>query len=318
MYKLIIIIFIICLSIKLELLGKILNVILPFILSFALAYIVYPFYKKLKRLPRLLSILIIFIIIITIILILYLIIAIAKEQAIISINYIANYLNIISKKYNLDLSNILTTINKILDLKILFNSISSTLTTFIIFIISFIYILFDIDKIELFQQKYKNKKICILLKNIDTNLKKYINSLLKISIISFFEYYIAFLLIKYPSPLLIGLIASITNLIPYIGGILVLIIAIITSPNIIIKISILYLLLSLIDTYIINPYIYNKYNQINPLLELLFITIISYILGIIGLIFSIPITIIIITIIRFYKKEIITNIRTKLFKNNLL
>jgi predicted PurR-regulated permease PerM len=157
--------------------------------------------------------------------------------------------------------------------------------------------LIDIDKIKKFIKNI-NIKLYNYLSYISKDLKEYISSLIKISIISFFEYTLAFLIIRHPNPILIGLLSGVLNMIPYLGGMLTIFITIILAPNMIIRVSILYIVLGLIDGYVITPYVYGKYNKVNPILGLFALSI-GGLFGPIGIIMSYPILIIILSSIRY-------------------
>lgn len=288
------ILIIIILILNIDIIGKIINIVLPFILSFLLAYLIYPFYKLINnKIPKIVSVLIIILVLILLLLLVLSIIPFISSDVIILIQDIINYISYLSIKYDIDLSIIISNLSRILDYKYIISGIN-IITNFILFIFSFIYIMLDMDKIVDIIRKLK---IYNLLVKIDINIKKYLYSLVRISIISLFEYSIGFYIIGHSNYLLIGIIASITNLIPYIGSLIVLISSIILDTSKIVEISILYLILGLIDSYIINPYIYGKYNSINPLISLISISILGYLFGGLGVILSIPICIIIKTII---------------------
>lgn len=309
MLKLLVIIYILTKLFNLNFIGKVIDVILPFFIAFVLAYIIYPLLKKLNKfLPKCLSIIIIILILFIIIfLFFYLIIPLLIKEIGNLLNILIFYINLLQNKYDINITYLLSKLDKILDYKYIFNSVSisvSYITKFILCFISFIYLLIDMNRIETMIKNISNKKIYNYLYILDKDVRGYITSLIKISIISFFEYSLAFKLIGHSDCILMGLVAGITNLIPYIGGIFVLIVGILTSPSLIIKTSILYFIMGLIDNYIINPYIYGKYNQVHPLISLISMSLLGYIFGFIGIIFSIPITIIIITTYRYFKNDI--------------
>lgn len=309
MLKLLVIIYILTKLFNLNFIGKVIDVILPFFIAFVLAYIIYPLLKRLNKfLPKCLSIIIIILILFIIIfLFFYLIIPLLIKEIGNLLNILIFYINLLQNKYDINITYLLSKLDKILDYKYIFNSVSisfSYITKFILCFISFIYLLIDMNRIEIMIKNISNKKIYNYLYILDKDVRGYITSLIKISIISFFEYSLAFKLIGHSDCILMGLVAGITNLIPYIGGIFVLIVGILTSPSLIIKTSILYFIMGLIDNYIINPYIYGKYNQVHPLISLISMSLLGYIFGFIGIIFSIPITIIIITTYHYFKNDI--------------
>lgn len=291
---------------KVGFIGKLVNASLPFILAFVLAYIFYPLELKLNRkLPKGLSISIIIISIVSFIFILFrIMIPLFINESSTLINILITYMNNLSYKFNIDVSLILKKINDIINYNHIINGISisiNVITNLILCFISFIYILYDMDKIVSCIEKV-NSKIYNYLIYINKDLNNYISSLIKISVISFFEYTLVFLIIHHPNPLMVGMLASILNIIPFIGGIITIFITILLCPSMIIKISITYIILGLLDGYIITPYVYGKYNKINPLLGLISLSIGS-IFGIIGIILSFPILIIIISTYKYFKNN---------------
>ena len=290
----IVIILIIYILYKLNLLGKLVNTSLPFLFGFVLAYILNPIVLKLnKKLPKLLSISIVVLSLIFMMFILfYILIPILIKES----DNIYNLFISLSSRFNIDISKL----SEFINYKNILNGLSLSLnviTNSIITFISFIYMLIDIDKIKNFIKNI-NIKLYNYLSYISKDLKEYISRLIKISIISFFEYTLAFLIIRHPNPILIGFLSGILNMIPYLGGMLTIFITIILAPNMIIRVSILYIVLGLIDGYIITPYVYDKYNKINPILGLFALSI-GGLFGPIGIIMSYPILIIILSSIRY-------------------
>ncbi len=290
----IVIILIIYILYKLNLLGKLVNTSLPFLFGFVLAYILNPIVLKLnKKLPKLLSISIVVLSLILMMFILfYILIPILIKES----DNIYNLFISLSSRFNIDISKL----NELFNYKNILNGISLSLnviTNSIITFISFIYMLIDMDKIKKLIKNI-NIKLYNYLSYISKDLKEYISSLIKISIISFFEYTLAFLIIRHPNPILIGLLSGVLNMIPYLGGMLTIFITIILAPNMIIRVSILYIVLGLIDGYVITPYVYGKYNKVNPILGLFALSI-GGLFGPIGIIMSYPILIIILSSIRY-------------------
>ena len=84
-----------------------------------------------------------------------------------------------------------------------------------------IYFLIDMDKIRAYI-KYYSKKVSLrnfdYLKELDVQMNNYVSGFLKIVIISFFEYTIAFIVIGHPNALLLGFLAAVASFIPYFGG----------------------------------------------------------------------------------------------------
>ncbi|MBR1376622.1 MAG: AI-2E family transporter [Bacilli bacterium] len=291
---------------KVGFLGKLVNASLPFIMGFVLAYIMYPLEENLnKKIPKYLSVLIIIIMLLLFIfLIIYIIVPISLKEGYNLINILTTFMNNISIQYNINIDIILSKINEFINYNHIINGISlsiNVITNIVICFISFIYILIDMDNIR---DKIKsiNSNLADYLVYVNKDFSKYIGSLVKISIISFFEYTIAFIIIGHPNFLLVGILAGVLNMIPYIGGMLTVFITILLCPSMIIKISILYIILGLVDGYVISPFVYGKYNKINPILGLFALSIGS-IFGFVGAISSFPILVIIISSYNYLKEN---------------
>lgn len=310
------------------------KIFIPFIFAFFIAYIFYPLLNYLikKKIPKSLGIIIIITSIIGIIILISITVCpTIINQSIQLINYIITFINKLSLKYNinlLDFQNYLYELLKYLGeyisnsaINIISYSIDYITKTLIIAILS-IYFLIDMDKI-----REKIKKLFIknnfrqfnLLKTIDKEMKNYFSAFIKIMIISFFEYSICYIIIGHPNAIILGLLVAIFGLIPYVGGIITNLIAGITAfiigPNLFIKTLICFLILSIIDGYIINPLVYGKSNKIHPLINIFAIISGGILGGIMGMIIALPITIVICSILKFYKINLFF-IKNKI-KNNL-
>lgn len=289
---------------KIGFIGKLLNVSLPFLYAFVLAYIFYPIYKWLNRyIPKYLSVLIIILLIVFIIILLIFLLPKSLNE----INYlykvIINYFTNLSVKYNINIDSVLLKINGLINYNYLFRYITKSISyiySFLLTFIIFIYILIDIDKIKEYIYNI-NPKLSNYLDYLNNDIGKYIGSLIKISIVTFFEYSLVFFIIGHKNFILVGVIAGILNMIPYIGGIITVFLTILLEPTKIIIISITYLFLGLIDGYLIAPYIYGKYNKINPIFGLFAISV-GGIFGITGIILSFPILIVLKSTINYVKE----------------
>lgn len=294
----------------LNIINKIISVIIPLILSFALAYTIDPIVKYLNKfkIPKTFGIFIVLIIIIfIIILFVIMLFPFLKTQIISLFNYIIVFvknMNIQNEYLNNIISDITTylpsSIFKTIDLSI------DLISKFILILISSIYFLLDMDKIKLKLKEKLSNNFYNYLKLIDIELKKYISGFLKIVFISFFEYTIFYYIIGHPNFLLLGILASISNFIPYFGGMIVQIISVITalviSNSFGLKVAIFSLLLGLFDTYILNTLVYGKTNELHPLIVITSVFIGGALFGFFGVILSLPITIILINTYKFFKK----------------
>ena len=125
--------------------------------------------------------------------------------------------------------------------------------------------------------------------------------------ITIIEYTITFAIIDHPNAILLGFLAALGNLIPYFGGLITNIIASITafviSPSLFIRTLVAFLVLSVVDSYIINPYVYGRTNELHPIMVIFSVFAGGILFGLIGIMISLPVTILIITTINYYKKD---------------
>lgn len=305
-------------------LGKIL---LPFLLAFILAYALNPIvrYLKKKKVPKFISITLIIIIILSlIVLIITIFLPLLFNESVKLFGEIIVFLKQISDKYNIDVNSLEQT------LMTSFNSILSSMgkyisdglinfirvilnysTLFLIFISSSIYFLIDMDNIRDRIGKLIKKftpKASLLIETIDIEMKKYFVSFFKIMFITLFEYGIGFLIIGHPNYLLLGILASLASLIPCFGGMAINCVAAITAFvinfKLFIRTIILFFILSLLDSYVINPLVYGKSNKVPSIITIFSVFAGGIIFGMLGIIISLPLAIILLTIYRFYKKTL--------------
>lgn len=319
-------------TIWINLINLLSRIFMPFILSFFFAYALNPLVKIFqKKFPKGLSIMLVILIIIMIITFTILILTptIIKQinnlfkEIIIFINHIQSKYNIEIKEIQKPLINALNNILISMSTNItnfalnIFNIIANYFSFIVVFISSSIYFLIDMNKIsENIRKICKNERIYSLLKNIDHELKNYFKSFSKIMFITFFEYSISFFIIGHPDFLLLGILASLASIIPCFGGIIVNILSAITAfvigTKLFIRTLILFCFLSLIDGYIINPIVYGKSNRL-PAILTIFATFAGGILfKFLGIIIALPLTIILLTIYRFFKSEICGKIKDEM------
>lgn len=317
---------------------KVLAVLKPFIIAFAMAYAVYPFLKWLqsKKISKFFAILIILVILaLFIFFVVISLVPVFTDQLVSLFGNIMKFVSEMGSKYDIDIAPIQTNLSTI------FNTISSNVSKYIsdgainlvnssisfvsnsiIVLVAFIYFLIDMDKIrdnvdEFFSKK--SKKTYKLVQDIDHETTSYFKGLFLTILIQFFEYTIVFYLIGHPNFLLLGVLSSVSTLIPYFGGLIVniiaLIIASVVSPQLFVMTLIVAIVFPNIDGYLISPKIYGKTNNISPLLSIFAVFAGGVLGGFIGILIALPLTIILRTIYKSYKKDIskkIGNIRGKL------
>ncbi len=307
-------------------LGKIGSIIFPFFLAFIFAYALYPVLKYLesKKIPKGIALTII---IATLLLLVGLVIAIIVPMIFKELpslfSGIISFIKEISTKFSIDSSSIQTTLQSS------FNSIISSMGKYVsdgainligvslnyltIIFIAFaasIYLLMDMDKIRYGVKKYlrkKSKKMYGYVLTLDTQMKNYLVGFTRIIFITFFEYTIVYSIIGHPNAILLGVLAMMANLIPYFGGVITNTIAAITSfvisPSLFWKTVVTFLILSSIDGYVINPFVYGKTNKVHPLVVILSVFAGGILFGVIGILLSLPLAIIIITTIQYFDED---------------
>ena len=156
--------------------------------------------------------------------------------------------------------------------------------------------------------KRNSKKMYGYVLTLDKEMKQYLNGFMRIVIIAFFEYTIAYTIIGHPSAILLGILAMIANLIPYFGGMVTNTIAAITafviSPSLFIRTVITFMILSGIDGYVINPYVYGKTNKVHPLVVILSVFAGGILFGTLGILLALPLAIVIIATIKYFEPEV--------------
>lgn len=314
-------------------LSKIVQIILPFLFAFAIAYALHPFLQKMqdKKIPKWAGITIIVIIILLLISIVgYLITTVMLGQLSSFFGSIMKFINSLqSADLDFNLVGLETSLSETFKTIIssfgtyvsdgAINVIDSSLGFFsnlLIVFASFIYFLIDMDsireEIKFFFIK-KSKKTYNYVKKIDIEMKNYLNGMVQIIVITLIEYTLIYTIIGHPNAILLGFLAAIANLIPYFGGIVVNIIAAITafvvSPSLLIKTIIVFAILSAVDSYVVNPTVYGKTNKIHPLVTIIALFAGGILFGILGVFISFPLAIIIVTTYNYYKEDITRNIK---------
>lgn len=307
--------------------SKILTIIMPFFFAFVIAYALHPIVKALekRKLPKGLAIFIVIAMIVGIaIFIVCLIAPVFINQLTSLFNSIMTFIKELSLDLDLNLGTIQDSLNNTFNeviskigkdvsngaINFIGSSISLISTIFIGFSAA-IYFLIDMDNIRIWikqKLKRKSKKMYQYIRTIDKEMKNYLSGFIKIIFISFFEYSLAFLIIRHPNALLLGTLAAVANLIPYFGGIITNIIAAVTAfvinPLLFIKTLVAFFILSAIDGYLINPLVYGKTNKVHPIVVILSVFAGGILFGTIGIVISLPLAIIIIATYKFFEEDI--------------
>lgn len=306
---------------------KILAILFPFLISFAIAYALYPVLKKLmgKGLPKWLSVLIVSLLSFGLfILLIILVIPLLYEQTLLFISNFSTFLTDLSSKYEVNFGELQSTLSEFSTnlIKEFGNSVSagamgiinasfSFFASFIVIIFVSIYILIDMDKIRNAVKNYlkqKKKKTYNYVKLLDKEITNYFAGMGKNMLYQLIEYTSVFFLIGHPNYLLLGVLSAVTNLIPYFGGFIINILALIIASVISTKLTILTLIVCLIcpqlDSYVIAPRVYGKTNNIHPLVNIFAVFAGGILWGFFGILIALPVTIIIMTTFKYFRKDI--------------
>ncbi len=314
-------------------LWKISLIIMPFILAFIIAYAFYPLLKFLRKkgVPKVLSIIFIVLIFISLFsLVAILIIPLLTVQLSNLFNKIIFFIKEIASKHNLEIGplqeGLTSTFNSVLFSLSSYvsggaiNFINLSLNFIVNFLIVFsvsIYFLIDMEKMSNFVKghlKKRNPRTYLYCTMLDQEMKSYILGMMKIVCITFFEYTIAYSIVGHPYALLLGLLTALCNLIPFFGAMCINAIAAITAavsfpfPSLLIKTLIAIAIISIADTYVINPNVFKRTNRVHPIIVILAVFGGGYFFGILGIFLSIPVAIFIMTTYKFYKIDIHTKI----------
>ncbi|MDF2671990.1 MAG: family transporter [Clostridiales bacterium] len=203
----------------------------PFIISIIFVLILEPFVKLFKNigLSRRVSVFLGFIImVITLVLFFYYIGSYVYEQVVIFINSLPNIIVILSNKFefinfnNMNLSNIINTLENIIPsykeriIGTVINTINGLIYTLVI-LLTTIFISLDLDKIYSLLKKYMPYNYFKIIYNVVKSNAAIINIQFKLVLITTLETIFGLYVLGIPSPLTIGLICGILDIMPVIG-----------------------------------------------------------------------------------------------------
>ena len=308
---------------------KITSVALPFIIAFAIAYSFYPIVKKLraKGLSNGLAVTIVAGSVIVLFSVLLIITVPVLYQQLITLSQsLAVVISDVQTKFAVNLGDFSKTVDGILNGLIenvgqmvsngagqVLNSSIGFLSNAIIILILSIYFLADMEKIrseikKLLIRDKKHKRLYKYVKTVDGQLFNYLLGLVLFVAVHFVEYSLLFLIIGHPNWLLLGMLASVTTIIPYFGGLIANIIAVILASVVSLPLFIATLVVCLIfpniDGYIIQPKIFGKTNNISAFATIFAIIAGGSLFGIPGIIIALPAYIVISTTFNFFKDDI--------------
>lgn len=307
--------------------GKILAIIFPFLIGFAIAYALHPLCRKLQSIGvnKWLSIIVVLLITFGLVIsLVILVVPMLYSQIVLFLGNISIFISDISTKYSVDLgslqsyiSNISSELMKNLGTYVsngainIVNTSISFVADLVVVVFAAVYMLIYMDKIREFIKsnlKRKKKKTYNYIKRLDKETTSYFTGMGMNMLIQLIEYTLLFFLIGHPNYLILGLLAAVTNIIPYFGALIVNILALLIASVISTKLFILTLIVCLvcpqIDGYVIGPKVYGKTNKLNPLINIFAVFAGGILGGFWGVVMSIPITIILIATYKYFKSDI--------------
>ncbi len=182
---------------------------------------------------------------------------------------------------------------------------------FIVGFVGFIYFLLDMDKIRASIRDWLKSfdlRGFQYIQLMDGEITNYLKGLEIFMVIQFFEYSFLFLVTGHPNWLILGILACITTVIPYFGGLITNLIAIVLASVVSTKLVILTIIICLIfpqlDGYLISPKVYGKTNNVNPLITIMAVSIGGSIGGVVGIIAALPCYLLIRTTYHFFLKDL--------------
>ena len=137
------------------------------------------------------------------------------------------------------------------------------------------------------------KSVSDMLSEISQALSSYITGQLTVAFWVAVMFFVGYLIIGQRYALILGIVAGILNLIPYIGSALALIpslvIAAFIAPSMVIKVLIVFAVEQTIETRVISPIIVGNKMQMHPVTTILVLLVSAGLYGLVGMIAGIPI-----------------------------
>lgn len=310
-----------------DILGKCISVLAPFIIAFAFAYAFTPLVRWLdkKGLNKGIAITIVVIGLVVIVVgIFALTLPLLYDQLKLLAKTVVEVMKNFDNKYNINLgtyeieitdylNDILKNIGSVAGASTvdIVNKSLGFIGKFIVGFVGFIYFLIYMENIRNTLKailKASNKRAFNYIRLMDTEITNYLKGLETFMVIQLIEYSLLFLIVGHPNWLILGILACITTIVPYFGGLITNIIAIILASVISSKLFILTIIICLIfpqlDGYIISPKVYGRTNNVNPLITIMAVSIGGTLAGPVGIIVALPCYLLLRTTFNFFKMDL--------------
>ena len=161
---------------------------------------------------------------------------------------------------------------------------------------------------------FLSKRTCsVLINNISANLKAFVRGTVIKTIVLFILAFISFRIVGLPYAFLFGFVISVFDIIPfigpYIGGAPAVIVAFNVSVKLGVTVLVIVIMIQIIESAFINPYIMSRSVRIDPIFIILSLIIFGYFFGVIGMILSVPIITVIKTLYEYNKEFKVINLK---------
>lgn len=179
-------------------------------------------------------------------------------------------------------------------------NVASTLTSVVVSIITFPFILFFLLKdgdrfkefcLKILPPRYRHDANQIL-KNMDIQVGSYIQGQIIVASCIGILLYIGYLIIGLDYAITLAIIAGITSVVPYLGPMIAIspaiIIALVASPFMFLKLAIVWAAVQFLEGNFISPNIMGKTMSVHPLTIIIVLLVAGNLFGIIGVILGIP------------------------------
>lgn len=148
----------------------------------------------------------------------------------------------------------------------------------------------------------KKTRVRKILHEIDNSLGNYVRGQLLICTIIGVSSYLGLLFLGVEFALILGIIAGITNIIPYfgpfIGAVPAVVVALLTSPALAIKVAIVYTIIQQVESHLVAPQILGKSMGLHPLIVIMALIAGGQFFGIMGMIVAVPVVAVLRILIR--------------------
>jgi predicted PurR-regulated permease PerM len=315
-------------------LGFVFKIVFPFLIAFAIAFILQPmvnYFQKLgvKRWLSVIIVISIFIFIVALIIVLtvpklltemkQIIIEFPQitERIKIIVNDFAKRFDFLPDGYQPNFDNLNGFLNKyVIKLEqfpgTLITKIGSVIGFIVLVPMILIYFLLDYEKILCNARNFLIKKNMIRFKeylaDLNNQMGRYFRGIFIVVLIVSIAFSIAFYIVDLKFAIFFALILGFTNVIPYlgsyIGAVLPVGFALTESPQKALVVIIICIIIQTLESDLLTPYIHGRRTNIHPLIVMLGLLVFGALFGIIGMMIAVPILLIVKITLQHYPLKI--------------